>query len=105
MYLQRVMLDKAEKFTRFAGGDEPSRTHENSRRPIATFGAFAMDDMATQGTEKAAKKLAETAGLWFFYSSTCSFCVKEAGVLKGLMNAYGFKGIAYSTGWSTTSWW
>jgi len=50
-----------------------------------------MDDKATQGTEKAAKQLAKSAGLWFFYSSTCSFCVKEAGVLKGLMNAYDFK--------------
>lgn len=93
MYLQRVMLDKAEKFTEVSQQVVMSDPvlDENSRRPIATFGAFAMDDMATQGTEKAAKKLAETAGLWFFYSSTCSFCVKEAGVLKGLMNAYGFK--------------
>lgn len=93
MYLQRVMLDKAEKFTNVSQQVVMSDPvlDENSRRPIATFGAFAMDDMATQGTEKAAKKLAETAGLWFFYSSTCSFCVNEAGVLKGLMNAYGFK--------------
>ena len=93
MYLQRVMLDKAEKFTEVSQQVVMSDPvlDENSRRPIATFGAFAMDDMANQGTEKAAKKLAETAGLWFFYSSTCSFCVKEAGVLKGLMNAYGFK--------------
>ena len=93
MYLQRVMLDKAEKFANVSQQVVMSDPvlDENSRRPIATFGAFAMDDMATQGTEKAAKKLAETAGLWFFYSSTCNFCVKEAGVLKGLMNAYGFK--------------
>jgi conjugal transfer pilus assembly protein TraF len=93
MYLQRVMLDKAEKFTEVSQQVVMSDPvlDENSRRPIATFGAFAMDDMATRGTEKAAKKLAETAGLWFFYSSTCNFCVKEAGVLKGLMNAYSFK--------------
>lgn len=93
MYLQRVMLDKAEKFTevsqRVVMAD--SVLDENSRRPIATFGAFAKDEMSTKGIEKAAKKLAESAGLWFFYASTCEFCVKEAGVLKGLMNAYGFK--------------
>jgi conjugal transfer pilus assembly protein TraF len=93
MYLQRVMLDKAEKFTevsqRVVMAD--AVLDENSRRPIATFGAFAKDEMSTQGIEKAAKKLAESAGLWFFYASTCEFCVKEAGVLKGLMNAYGFK--------------
>jgi conjugal transfer pilus assembly protein TraF len=93
MYLQRVMLDKAEKFSAVSQQVVMSDSvlDENSRRPIATFGAFAMDEMSTQGTEKAAKKLAEAAGLWFFYSSTCSFCVKEAGVLRGMMNAYGFK--------------
>jgi len=92
MYLQRVMLDKAERFT-----DASQRVvmsdpvlDENTRRPLATFGAFAMDDMAKKGINTAAKKLAGMAGLWFFYSSTCEFCVKEAGVLKGLMNAYGF---------------
>lgn len=93
MYLQRVMLDKAEKFTEVSQQVVMSDPvlDENSRRPVATFGAFAMDDKATQGTEKAAKQLAKSAGLWFFYSSTCSFCAKEAGVLKGLMNAYDFK--------------
>ena len=93
LYLQRVMLDKAE---RFADASQKVTMadpvlDENSRRPIATFGAFAKDEMATLGTAKAVKKLAESAGLWFFYSSTCAFCAKEAGVLKGLMNAYGFK--------------
>lgn len=93
MYLQRVVLDKSEKFAQVTQQVVMSDPvlDENSRRPTATFGAFAMDDMATQGTEKAAKKLAETAGLWFFYASTCEFCIKEVGVLKGLMNAYGFK--------------
>ncbi len=93
MYLQRVVLDKSEKFAQVTQQVVMSDPvlDENSRRPTATFGAFAMDEKATQGTEKAAKKLAETAGLWFFYASTCQFCLKEIGVLKGLMNAYGFK--------------
>ena len=93
MYLQRVVLDKAEKFSQVSQQVVMSDPvlDENSRRPTATFGAFAMDNKSTQGTEKAAKKLAENAGLWFFYASTCEFCVKEAGVLKGLMHAYGFK--------------
>jgi conjugal transfer pilus assembly protein TraF len=93
MYLQRVMLDKAEKFTEVTQRVVMSDPvlDENTRRPIATFGAFAMDDRAKRGSDQAAKKLAEAAGLWFFYSSDCEFCVKEAGVLKGLMHAYGFK--------------
>jgi conjugal transfer pilus assembly protein TraF len=92
MYLQRVMLDKAERFasaTQVAVMSD-SLLDENSRRPIATFGSFAKDEMAARGTEKAAKKLAQSAGLWFFYASDCVYCLKESGVLKGLMNTYGF---------------
>ncbi|PPD43811.1 MAG: hypothetical protein CTY16_12820 [Methylobacter sp.] len=93
LYLQRVMLDKAERFTeqsqRVVMAD--ALLDENSRRPIATFGANAMDELADKGVDKAVKQLAKAAGLWFFYSSTCSFCIKEAGVLKGLSHAYGFK--------------
>ncbi len=93
MYLQRVMLDKAEKFADASQKlmMKDAVLDENARRPIATFGAFAKDDMSTRGIQKAAKKLAAQAGIWFFYYSTCEFCVKEAGVLKGLMNAFGFK--------------
>ena len=93
MYLQRVVLDKAETFSQVSQQVVMADPvlDENSRRPTATFGAFAMDDSAAKGTEKAAKKLAEIAGLWVFYASNCEFCVKEAGVVKGLANAYGFK--------------
>ncbi|MBM4207335.1 MAG: hypothetical protein FJ190_04720 [Gammaproteobacteria bacterium] len=93
MYLQRVMLDKAEKFADASQKlmMKDAVLDENARRPIATFGAFAKDDMSNRGIQQAAKKLAEQAGIWFFYYSTCEFCVKEAGVLKGLMNAFGFK--------------
>jgi conjugal transfer pilus assembly protein TraF len=93
LYLQRVMMDKAEKFahaSQVAVMSDPV-LDENSRRPIATFGSFAKDEMATRGTQKAARKLAKSAGLWFFYLSTCEYCLKETGVLQGLMNTYGFK--------------
>lgn len=93
MYLQRVMLDKAEKFADASQNlmMRDAVLDENARRPIATFGAFAKDDMSNRGIQKAAKKLAAQAGIWFFYYSTCEFCVKEAGVLKGIINAFGFK--------------
>jgi len=93
MYLQRVMLDKAERFAEASqvAVMSDAMLDENTRRPIATFGSAAKDEMATKGTEQAAKKLAATAGLWFFYSSDCNYCIKESGVLQGLRNTYGFK--------------
>jgi conjugal transfer pilus assembly protein TraF len=98
MYLQRVMLDKAEKFTSVTQSTVMADPvlDENSRRPISNFGAAAMDEKSIKGTEAVAKKLAEVAGLWFFYVSTCEFCMKEAAVLKGLEYAYGFKVIPIS---------
>ena len=60
MYLQRVMLDKAEKFADASQKlvMRDAVLDENARRPIATFGAFAKDDMSNRGIQKAAKKLA-----------------------------------------------
>ena len=92
-YLQRVMLDKASRFadvSQQASMSDPL-LDENARRPLATFGGMAMDEMATGARESLARKLARLAGLWFVFDSTCKFCEKEAGVLKGLENAYGFK--------------
>jgi conjugal transfer pilus assembly protein TraF len=91
-YLQRVMLDKAERFTSAFQGvvmNDPV-LDENTRRPIATFGANAKDEIAQKSKSATMKKLAGMAGLWFFYESTCKFCVKQAEVLKGLQATYGF---------------
>ncbi|MFZ4702895.1 MAG: conjugal transfer protein TraF [Candidatus Methylumidiphilus sp.] len=91
-YLQRVMLDKAERFTNAFQGvvmNDPV-LDENTRRPIATFGANAKDEIAQQSKSDTMKKLAGMAGLWFFYESTCKFCVKQAEVLKGLQATHGF---------------
>ena len=91
-YVQRVMLDKAERFTSAFQGvvmNDPV-LDENTRRPIATFGANAKDEIAQQSKSATMKRLAGMAGLWFFYESTCKFCVKQAEVLKGLQATYGF---------------
>jgi conjugal transfer pilus assembly protein TraF len=93
MYLQRVMLDKASRFSDMTNlvTMSDSILDENARRPIASFGSTAMDERSRDGVNQAAKKLAKTAGLWFFYSSTCQYCVKEASVLTGIAHAHGFK--------------
>jgi conjugal transfer pilus assembly protein TraF len=97
-YLQRAMLDKASRFGEMAQTVSMSEPllDENARRPMATFGGQAMDEMAGGAKERAAKKLAGMAGLWFVFESGCKFCGKQAGVLKGLENAYGFKILAVS---------
>ncbi len=86
------MLDKAERFSTVSQQVMMADPvlDENSRRPIASFGARAADEQAEIKTIQVAKRLAREAGLWFFYSSTCTYCIKQAGVLKGLTSAYGF---------------
>ncbi len=93
LYLQRVMLDKASRFSEVSQAVSMSDPilDENARRPIATFGSMEADKLAVAAKDKAARKLAKMAGLWFVFESTCQFCEKQAGVLKGLENAYGFK--------------
>ena len=91
-YLQRVMVDKAERFTNAFQGvvmNDPV-LDENTRRPIATFGGTAKDGIAQKAKSATMKRLAGMVGLWFFYESTCKFCVKQAEVLKGLQATYGF---------------
>ena len=92
LYLQRVMMDKAERFSQAFQGVVMADPllDENTRRPISTFGGNEQDAVAKKAQTATLTKLGKMAGLWFFYESTCQFCVKQAEVLKGLQTTYGF---------------
>jgi conjugal transfer pilus assembly protein TraF len=92
LYLQRVMMDKAERFSQAFQGVVMADPllDENTRRPIAIFGGNEQDAIAKKLQTATLTKLGKMAGLWFFYESTCQFCVRQAEVLKGLQTTYGF---------------
>lgn len=92
-YLQRVMMDKAERFThaaRYVVMSDP-QLDETVRRPVATYAANEANRQASVVAEQALKSIAAQAGILFFFRSDCPYCHVQAPILAMLENAYGFK--------------
>lgn len=92
-YLQRVMMDKAERFTnaaRYVVMSDP-QLDETVRRPVATYAANAANHQASVMADTVLKTIAGQAGLLFFFRSDCPYCHVQAPILNMLAQAYGFK--------------
>jgi len=92
-YLQRVMMDKAERFTnaaRYVVMSDP-QLDETVRRPVATYAANEANHQASVVAEQGLKSIASQAGILFFFRSDCPYCHVQAPILEMLENAYGFK--------------
>jgi conjugal transfer pilus assembly protein TraF len=97
-YLQRVMLDKAHRFTDAARQvvmADPM-LDENQRRPIATFAANETNRLAGVASEQALWTVAHKAGLLFFFRSDCPYCHLQAPLLALLEQRFGFQVYAVS---------
>jgi conjugal transfer pilus assembly protein TraF len=91
LYLQRLVLDKAERFaeaTQRAVWSDPL-LDETTRRPLATFAANLVNREAGAAREAALREIAKTAGLWFFYRADCPYCEAQAPLLDLLRTRYG----------------
>ena len=97
-YLQRVMMDKANRFTDVARQVVMSdpMLDENQRRPIATFAANETNRLAGVTTERALNTVALQAGILFFFRSDCPYCHIQAPLLAVLEKRFGFKVYAVS---------
>ena len=91
-YLQRVMMDKAERFTNAARFVVMSDPHldETVRRPVATYAANEANRQASLTADQALKDIAGHVGILFFFRSDCPYCHVEAPILAMLERAYGF---------------
>jgi conjugal transfer pilus assembly protein TraF len=92
-YLQRVMMDKAERFTnaaRYVVMSDP-QLDETVRRPVATYAANAANHQASVMADAVLKAIAGQAGLLFFFRSDCPYCHVQAPILGMLERTYGFK--------------
>lgn len=97
-YMQRVMMDKASKFSEMSSKvimKDPF-LDEDSRRPVATYAANAMNKMAADSRDKVLKELSQKVGLFYFFKSDCQLCVEQAGVLQSLNHATGIAVIPVS---------
>lgn len=97
-YLQRVMMDKAERFATTAQtvvmGDPV--LDESNRYPTASFGAQRQKWENAKARNELVSRLAETTGLFFFFGGDCPACGQQAYVLKELEKTRGIKTKAVS---------
>jgi conjugal transfer pilus assembly protein TraF len=92
LYLQRVALDKSSRFaaaTQRAVQLDPF-LDEITRRPTATFAANLTNRQAGGNRDDVLRRIAETAGVLFFFRSDCPYCDAQAPLLKLLEVRYGF---------------
>ena len=70
--------------------------NEDSRRPDTQFQLTTHNEQVKAGKAAAVQKVFDKAGLWFFYSSTCQYCIKEGPILNFLERLYNVNILAVS---------
>ncbi|NEX19883.1 conjugal transfer protein TraF [Thiorhodococcus mannitoliphagus] len=92
LYLQRITLDKASRFTdayqRVVQSDP--FLDETTRRPVGNYSNL-LNRIAGQQRQAVLEDLASAAGIWFFYRSDCPYCAAQAPVLHLLSEQTGFR--------------
>ena len=91
-YLQRVALDKSNKFSDVAQEvvTEDYALDEVSRRPLATYAVNEMNRVAGATRGAVLREIGAKAGILFVYRSECQYCQVQAPVLKAFARLYGF---------------
>jgi conjugal transfer pilus assembly protein TraF len=92
LILQRIMLDKAQRFTdatQEAVAANPD-LDANAERPLASFAASRVDQVAAQAEAGLLAHLAQGVGLLFFFRADCQACETQAPVVEMLARAHGF---------------
>lgn len=92
LYVQRAMLDKSQRFAEAVARavQMDPYLNQNLRRPIAGFGNLAFAREMQAARQEVLGKVAQQAGIFFFFQSTCKQCEIQAPVLKSLQDLYGF---------------
>lgn len=89
--LQRVMMDKAETFSKVAGrvvvGDKI--LDETNRMSLDGGTVNKATRVARENSEEAITKISESAGLFFFFSKDCALCGEQARILAEFERRFG----------------
>ena len=97
-YLERIAGIKAASFARAKADATLGNPFLDvtAERPLATYGAQAMDRAAFQARQDLLSDLAQNSGLLFFFASDCQLCEAQAYVLRRLADKNGFPVMAVS---------
>ncbi|MBO2656143.1 conjugal transfer protein TraF [Shewanella algae] len=89
---QRVMIDMSSKFASSSTDffrKEANWLSEEHRRPTESFVLSKYKRDLLKAQRPVINKVSQKAGLWFFFSSTCPYCLKQLPILKSLEEQYG----------------
>ena len=97
--LQRYAMDRSQEFAQVAQSVVLGNPYidETYRRPISSFGLQTVDRRSGDYIDEILKKVAQKAGLFFFFQKNCSYCETQAPVVK-MLEDQGFDVIAISIG-------
>ena len=97
-YAQRVMMDKASKFSSVA--QEVSKFEvaldETLRRPDNQTALYDFKLGAKNSRNSVVQALSKEVGFFFFYTSSCGYCSKQAPLLQRLSKDTGINVLAIS---------
>lgn len=95
--LQRFAIDRSSKFADVAKSVTIGNPllDETYRRPLASFATFTVDREAAAQRSTVLKKIAEKAGLFFFFKGSCAYCEAQAPLIGRIMDE-GFDVLAVS---------
>lgn len=98
MYAQRYMLDMSSRFAAAAMEFSKFETEldEGRRRPLTAFSLNAFRDETRNSLRSVLSAVNENAHIWFFFSSDCSYCVQQIGVLRSLRSRFDVEVLAIS---------
>jgi conjugal transfer pilus assembly protein TraF len=93
LYLQRIMLDKADAFAAAAQAvvaSDPA-LDANNERPLGTAAANAVTAIAARAQDHLLGQVAGFAGFLLFLRSDCPICTQQAATLEMLRRQFGFQ--------------
>lgn len=98
MYAQRYMLDMSSRFASAAMEFSQFEVEldETRRRPISAFSLNAFRSETRQSIRDVLSAINKSAHIWFFFSSDCTYCVEQIGVLRQIKARFNLEVLAIS---------
>jgi conjugal transfer pilus assembly protein TraF len=88
---QRLTLDISSKFASKTSDffrKEANWLSEDHRRPTESFMLSRFKSDLASAQRPVIEKVSKQAGIWFFFSSTCTYCVKQLPLITYLSDTY-----------------
>lgn len=90
--VQRFAIDRANKFSDVAQQVVIGNVllDETMNRPLSTFARPLVDRQTVQKSEELMHKIAQKAGIFFFFKSDCQYCEAQAPLVAQVAKEYDF---------------